>query len=44
MTVHWIPLNEAVQSILARKVKSPAAQGGLMALALKWGQNATETE
>ncbi len=44
MTVHWVPLNEAVQSILASKVKSPAAQVGLMALALKWGQNATETE
>ena len=44
MTVHWVPLNEAVQSILASKVKSPAAQVGLMALALKWGQNASETE
>lgn len=44
MTVHWVPLNEAVQSILASKVKSPAAQVGLMALALKWGQNATASE
>lgn len=44
MTVHWVPLNEAVQSILASKVKSPAAQVGLMALALKWGPNAAASE
>ena len=44
MTVHWVELNEAVQSILASKVKSPAAQVGLMALALKWGPNAAASE
>jgi ADP-ribose pyrophosphatase len=44
MTVHWVPLTEAVQSILASKVKSPTTQVGLMALALKLGQNATASE
>ena len=44
MSVHWVPLDEAVQSILASKVKSPSAQVGLMALALKLGQNATASK
>jgi len=44
MSVHWVPLDEAVQSILVSKVKSPSAQVGLMALALKLGQNATASK
>ena len=42
--VEWVPLNEAVQSVLASKIKSPTAAVGLMALALKWGPNAAASE
>jgi ADP-ribose pyrophosphatase len=44
MGVEWVPLNEAVQSVLASKIKSPTAAVGLMALALKWGPNAAASE
>ena len=44
MRVEWVPLNEAVQSVLASKIKSPTAAVGLMALALKWGPNAAASE
>jgi 8-oxo-dGTP pyrophosphatase MutT (NUDIX family) len=44
MGVEWVPLNEAVQSVLASKIKSPSAAVGLMALALKWGPNAAASE
>ena len=44
MGVQWVPLSEALQSVLESKIKSPTAAVGLMALALKWGPNATASE
>ena len=44
MGVQWVPLNEALQSVLESKIKSPTATVGLMALALKWGLDATASE
>lgn len=37
MLVEWIPLVEAVRSVLASEIKSPSAAIGLQALALKRG-------
>jgi 8-oxo-dGDP phosphatase len=39
MEIRWVPLTEAVSSILAAEMKSPSALVGIMALALARNQN-----
>jgi hypothetical protein len=39
MQVRWVPLQDALQSVLKSDMKSPTAVVGIMALALQLGAN-----